>query len=148
MSDVTQYCTFRVERLTLGIDVHLVQEVMRPLEGTRVPLAPSAVVGLINLRGQIVTAVDLRRRLHLPDRAADEPSMNIVMRTNEEAISLVVDEIGDVIEVSRDTFERVPDSLQGEARQLIRGVHKLNDQLLLVLDGALVAASSPALSAA
>lgn len=147
MADVTQYCTFRVERLMLGIDVHVVQEVMRPLDGTRVPLAPSAVVGLINLRGQIVTAVDLRRRLKLPDRAAHEPSMNIVMRTSDEAISLVVDEIGDVIEVSHDTFERVPDSLQGEARQLIKGVHKLNDQLLLVLDGALVAASSPALSA-
>ncbi|QJR36462.1 chemotaxis protein CheW [Gemmatimonas groenlandica] len=136
MADATQYCTFWVDTLYLGIDVHSVQEVMRTLEMTPVPLASASVVGLINLRGQIVTAIDLRRRLGLPPRPDDQEPMNVVMRTDDGAVSLVVDEIGDVIEVSNDTFERVPDTMQGEHRALIRGVYKLNKQLLLILDGA------------
>lgn len=136
MADATQYCTFWVDTLYLGIDVHAVQEVMRTLEMTPVPLASSSVVGLINLRGQIVTAIDLRRRLGLPPRPADQEPMNVVMRTDDGAVSLVVDEIGDVIEVDNASFERVPDTLHGEHRHLIRGVYKLNNQLLLILDGA------------
>lgn len=136
MADATQYCTFWVDTLYLGIDVHSVQEVMRTLKMTPVPLASSSVVGLINLRGQIVTAIDLRRRLGLPPRPDDQEPMNVVIRTDDGAVSLVVDEIGDVIEVSNDAFERIPDTMQGERRALIRGVYKLSHQLLLILDGA------------
>ena len=136
MTDTAQYCTFWVDTLYLGIDVHTVQEVMRTLEMTPVPLAPASVVGLINLRGRIVTAIDLRRRLALPPRPDGQEPMNVVMRLDDGAVSLVVDEIGDVIEVDRDSFERVPDTLHGEHRALIRGVYKLNNQLLLILDGA------------
>jgi purine-binding chemotaxis protein CheW len=147
MADATQYCTFWVDTLYLGIDVHSVQEVMRTLEMTPVPLASASVVGLINLRGQIVTAIDLRRRLGLPPRPDDQEPMNVVMRTDDGAVSLVVDEIGDVIEVSNDAFERVPDTMQGEHRALIRGVYKLNNQLLLILDGARTALPEPSLAA-
>ena len=136
MADVTQFCTFYVDSLYLGIDVHMVQEVMRKLETTPVPLSPTAVVGLINLRGQIVTAIDLRRRLGLAERPTDREPMNVVMRTDDGAVSLVVDEIGDVIEIDTDAFERIPDTMRGEIRELIRGVYKLNGQLLLVLDSA------------
>lgn len=136
MADGTQYCTFWVDTLYLGIDVHRVQEVMRTLEVTPVPLAPPAVVGLINLRGQIVTAIDLRRRLGLPERPHDREAMNVVMRTDDGAVSLVVDEIGDVIEVNAEAFEGVPDTMDATARQLIKGVYKLDSQLLLVLDSA------------
>ena len=148
MSDSVQYCTFWVDRLYLGIDVHRVQEVMRTLEITPVPLAPPAVVGLINLRGQIVTAIDLRRRLGLAERAPGTEAMNVVMRTDDGAVSLVVDEIGDVIEVTEDSFEQVPDTMPADARDLIRGVYKLHDQLLLVLDSAKTALPdhAPALS--
>jgi purine-binding chemotaxis protein CheW len=148
MAEITQYCTFWVAQLFLGIDVHAVQEVMRPLEMTPVPLSSTSVVGLINLRGQIVTAVDMRSRLGLPPRAADQELMNVVMRTDDGAVSLVVDEIGDVIEVTDESFERVPDTLQGEARALIKGVYKLNDQLLLILDGGRVAQPESSLAAA
>jgi purine-binding chemotaxis protein CheW len=148
MAEITQYCTFWVAQLFLGIDVHAVQEVMRPLELTPVPLASNSVMGLINLRGQIVTAVDLRCLLGLPPRPADVEPMNVVMRTDDGAVSLVVDEIGDVIEVTADAFERVPDTLQGDARLLIKGVYKLNDQLLLILDGARVAHPEPTPAAA
>ena len=93
------------------------------------------IEGLINLRGQIVTAIDMRRRLLLPARPADHPgSMNIVVRTADGAVSLLVDEIGDVLDMDPSTYERPPDNLALAARDLIRGVYKLNDRLLLVLD--------------
>src|SRR5260221_7936462 len=101
---------------------------------TRVPLAPPVVRGLINLRGQIVTAIDLRRRLEFPERPSGEAPVNVVVQTTDGAVSLLVDEIGDVLEVSDAAFERSPDTLQGEARKFIRGAYKLDDRLLLLLD--------------
>src|ERR1044071_5621780 len=101
---------------------------------TRVPLAPPVVRGLINLRGQIVTAIDLRKRLELSDRPADQQPVNVVVQTDDGAVSLLVDEIGDVLEVSEKTFERPPETLKGTARELIRGAYKLKDRLLLILD--------------
>lgn len=134
MSPTRQYCTFFVAGMHLGLEVLEVQEVLRIQPMTRVPLAPSVVRGLINLRGQIVTALDLRTRLGLPPRAGGKPPMNVVARASDGAVSLLVDEIGDVLEVSADSFERPPPTLQGEARRLIRGVHKLEGGLLLLLD--------------
>jgi purine-binding chemotaxis protein CheW len=135
MSQTTkQFCTFFLNELYFGVEVLRVQEVLRSQPMTHVPLAPPAVRGLINLRGQIVTALDLRARLELPERIDGEPSMNVVIRSEDGAVSLLVDEIGDVVEISDDMFERPPDSLQGTARELVRGVYKLKDRLLLVLD--------------
>jgi purine-binding chemotaxis protein CheW len=134
MNEERQFSTFFLDGLLFGVEVSKVQEVIRYQEMTRVPLAPPVVQGLINLRGQIVTALDLRRRLNLKDRASDRLPMNVVVRTGDEAVSLLVDEIGDVLEVEEDTFERPPETLQGEARELIRGAYKLKDKLLLVLD--------------
>jgi purine-binding chemotaxis protein CheW len=135
MSQTTkQFCTFFLNDLYFGVEVLRVQEVLRSQPMTHVPLAPAAVRGLINLRGQIVTALDLRARLELPERAGGESPMNVVIRSDDGAISLLVDEIGDVVEISDDAFERAPDSLQGAARELVRGVYKLKDRLLLVLD--------------
>jgi purine-binding chemotaxis protein CheW len=101
---------------------------------TQVPLAPEVIEGLINLRGQIVTAIDMRRRLNLPPRTGDQTPMNMVVRTDDGAVSLLVDEIGDVIDVDQATYEEPPDNLDASARKLIRGVYKLKDHLLLVLD--------------
>src|SRR5215218_5087166 len=100
-----QVCTFYVEDLFLGIDVQQIQEVIRYQGMTRVPLAAPAISGLINLRGQIVTAIDLRRRLGMPLRKPEEPPMNVVVRDGENAVSLLVDRIGDVLEVNDDLFE-------------------------------------------
>lgn len=111
-----------------------VQEVIRWQVMTRVPLAPPAVSGLINLRGQIVTAVDLRRRLGLPDRANGVDPMNVVVRTVDGVVSLQVDEIGDVLDVPAEAFEPPPETLDERTRGLIRGVYKLPGRLLLVLD--------------
>lgn len=129
-----QFSTFAVADHFFGIEVVNVQEVIRHQEMTPVPLAPPEISGLINLRGQIVTAIDLRRRLALPDRPADRLPMNVVVRTEDASVSLLVDEIGDVLEVEDDSFERPPETLEGIARSLIRGAYKLEGRLLLVLD--------------
>ena len=134
MGDDQQVCTFLVDGAAFGIDVREVQEVIRFQELTRVPLAPPEVRGLINLRGQIVTAVDLRRRLGLPDRPPGDLPVNVVVRTPDGAVSLLVDEIGEVLGVPAAAFERPPDTLRGPARDLIRGAYKLDGRLLLVLD--------------
>ena len=98
------------------------------------PLSSPVVRGLINLRGQIVTAIDLCRRLGLGERTDGQPPMNVVVRTSGGGVSLLVDDIGDVVETEESTFERSPDTLDREARKMIRGVHKLNGQLMHVLD--------------
>jgi purine-binding chemotaxis protein CheW len=134
MAETSQYCTFYLDELFFGIGVLTVQEVIRYQEMTRVPLAPAVVHGLINLRGQIVTAIDLRRQMGLRERPSGQFPMNVVVRTDDDAVSLLVDEIGDVLEVSEDNFERPPDTMHGVARDLIRGVYKLKDSLLLILD--------------
>jgi len=92
------------------------------------------VRGLINLRGRIVTALDLRRRLGLGDAPAGLRPKGVVVRSDDGVVSLLADEIGDVLEVEDSAFERPPETLDGEARELIRGAYKLPDRLLLVLD--------------
>jgi purine-binding chemotaxis protein CheW len=134
MASEGQYCTFFVNGLFLGVEVTRIQEVIRYQPLTAVPLTNSVVAGLMNLRGQIVTAIDLRQRLGLPPRTGDHLPTNVVLRTDDGAVSLLVDEIGDVIEVDEDAFERPPETLDGEARELIRGAYKLKGRLLLVLD--------------
>src|ERR1043165_9403518 len=134
MSDDRQFCTFFVDGLYFGVEVLKVQEVIRYQEMTPVPLAPPVVRGLINLRGQIVTAIDLRRRLELKDRPAELLPVNVGVQTDDGAVSLLVDEIGDVLEVPEKMFERPPETLKGTARELIRGAYKLQDRLLLILD--------------
>ena len=140
MSTSNQYCTFFLDGLYFGIEVQKVQEVIRYQELTRVPLASRVISGLMNLRGQIVTAIDLRQRLGLAERTGDKLPMNVVVRVDDGAASLLVDEIGDVQEVDRDAFEPVPDTLDGEARTLIKGAYKLPGRLLLTLDTAKIAA--------
>lgn len=131
---VEQFCTFYLDRSLFGVEVGRVQEVIRSQEMTAVPLAPSVVRGLINLRGQIVTALDLRRRLGRPDHADARAPMNVVVRSEEGAVSLLVDEIGDVLEVDSLQLEPPPRTLVGRSRELIRGVVQREQGLLLVLD--------------
>lgn len=133
-----QVTTFTVRELLFGLDVLDVQEILRPQEMTPVPLAPDVVEGLINLRGQIVTALDLRHRIGLPPRTAEELAsrrpMNVVVRTRENAVSLLVDTIGDVVEVDPAGLEPPPDNMTESTRCLVKGIHKLDAHLLLILD--------------
>ncbi len=136
MSTATQFCTFRLDHLTFGVGVDEVQEVIRAQQMTPVPRAPGVVEGLINLRGQIVTALDLRRRLELDPRPDGAEPMMVIVRAAQGELSLLVDEIGDVVEVDEEAFERAPQTLEGVGRELIVGAYKLEGRLLLVLDTA------------
>ncbi len=134
MENTQQFCTFFLKDQFFGVPVQQVQEVIRYQEMTRVPLVPQVIRGLINLRGQIVMALDLRRRFGMEERPDSQLPMNVVVRTDDGAVSFLVDEIGDVLEVNEENFERPPETLRGQARELVRGVYKLQDRLLLVLD--------------
>ena len=135
-SESRQYATFYLEEHLLGVAVLNVQEVLTAQQMTSVPLAPPMIGGLINLRGQIVTAIDLRTRLGFAKRPADMDPMNVVIQTFDGLISLLVDRIGDVMEVRRDLFELLPDTVDGRLREVTEGVYKLPDRLLLALDTA------------
>ncbi|NHA00560.1 chemotaxis protein CheW [Nocardioides sp. W3-2-3] len=132
-----QYCTFWVADLFFGVAVDEVQEVLRHQPMTPVPRADEAVTGLINLRGQIVTAVDLRVRLGLPPRAAEQVPMNVIVRSRGEVVSLLVDDIGDVIDPGRMggvDAQPVPSNMPRGVQDVVRGVRPLPDAILLVLD--------------
>ncbi len=132
--ETRQFATFHVGELFFGIEAIRVQEVIRHQEMTPIPLAPPAIRGLINLRGQIVTAVDTRRMLALPSIASDRRPMNIIIKAEDGAVSLLVDEIGDVLEVPLNSFASVPDNVPASQRDLVAGVYKLKGQLMLALD--------------
>jgi purine-binding chemotaxis protein CheW len=134
VSPTLEFCTFFIEGQLLGTPVSNVQEVMPHRATTRVPLAPEVVKGLLNLRGELVTAVDLRLRLGFREPLMGRLPMNVVVRTADGPVSLVVDEIGDVVEVNDSMFESVPETVQRPTRNLVRGVYKLPDRLLLTLD--------------
>jgi purine-binding chemotaxis protein CheW len=129
-----QYCTFYLDDRLFGVESQQIQEVIRSLDLTEVPLAPVVVSGLMNLRGQIVAAIDLRRRLELAPRPEGVEPMCVVVRTSDSVVSLLVDDIGDVVEVEEATFERPPETLMGRMRTVILGVYKLDLHLLHVLD--------------
>lgn len=132
--DTDQYCTFWADGLYFGVAVHDVQEVLRFQEMSAAPRAPESVFGLINLRGQIVTAIDLRHRLGLTERPADRLPMNVVVRSRNEVVSLLVDDIGDVIDTAGAAFEPVPPTLPPAVRDVVTGVIPLPEAILLVLD--------------
>ncbi len=132
---MSQYCTFALDGHVFGVPVSSVQEAFRTQEVTRVPLAPDEVAGLLNLRGQIVTTIDLRARLGIAPREEGASSVNIVVKCADgSAVSLVVDEVGDVLEPSQAAFEPPPDTVPAAIRPLIEGVCKLDRHLMLLLD--------------
>jgi purine-binding chemotaxis protein CheW len=129
-----QFSSFFVDGLFFGIEVAKVQEVMGAVYTTPVPLAPPAVRGLINLRGQIVTSIDLRCCLLLSERPAGKVPVHLILYTDDGCTSLLVDDVGEVLEVDETTFELPPETLQGRPRELIRGAYKLDNGLMHVLD--------------
>ena len=129
-----RYCTFRVADLTLAIDVMRVQEVLREAEIRAVPLAPPAVKGLVNLRGQVVTVLDLRARLELGEADRPEHPMYVVVRGGEVLVSLVVDQAGDVVQPEPDTHAPLPANLGPRLHAASLGLHRHGDGVFVVLD--------------
>ncbi len=134
MVGVQQLCTFYIDEHLLGVDASVVQEVILRQRLTPVPLAPSVVLGVVNLRGQIVTAIDLRTGLGLETDKDTVPPVIVVLQVEEELVSFMVDRIGEVVQVNSNDFETTPETLQGVARGLLVGAYKLPGQLLLMLD--------------
>jgi purine-binding chemotaxis protein CheW len=129
-----QFATFEVAEQLFGVEVDAVQEVLSYNEYTPVPLAPPAVGGLFNLRGQVIAAVDLRVQLGLARQALQGPVMNVILRGDGEPVSLLVDRIGEVVDLDDDSFEPPPDTLSGPTRELVVGTFKLDGRLMLALD--------------
>ncbi|HVO36476.1 MAG TPA: chemotaxis protein CheW [Gemmatimonadales bacterium] len=129
--DDTEYVTFRVADQWLGIPVVTVQEVLTAERIARVPLAPAEVAGFLNLRGQIVSAIDLRARMGLPPRDKDQRFMNVVVRDRDELFSFLVDEVGDVQTVGAEGLERPPVTLDPRWRQVCDGVVRRKTDLLV-----------------
>jgi purine-binding chemotaxis protein CheW len=131
---MTQLSTFYVGKYLFGVDVALVQEVVRLQSITPVPLAQPEIAGLINLRGEVLTAIDLRTRLGLPPAETEREPVNVVVRVGDEPVSLLVDEIGGVLEVSQVPFEATPSTVDERVRDLLLGAFTLPDKLLLALN--------------
>lgn len=137
-----QFCTFFLNEIFFGIDVLQVQEVIRCTEITPIPLAPPDILGLINLRGKIITIINIKYRLEMNqdinylnlDAVELEKNYNIILNNNSELVSLIVDEIGDVVEVTDSEFEPPPATLKGRIRSLLHGAYKLQDNFLLILN--------------
>jgi purine-binding chemotaxis protein CheW len=131
---VTQLSTFHVGKYLFGVDVALVQEIVRLQTITPVPLSGPDIAGLINLRGEVLSAVDLRARLRLPPADPGRDPINVVVRVDEEPVSMLVDEIGGVQEVSAVPFETTPTTVDAHVRHLLLGAYTLPERLLLSLD--------------
>lgn len=129
-----QLATFVLDGARYGVDVLKVQEALRSQVRTPVPHAPTGVAGLVNLRGQVVLTIDLRTRLGLEPLGSDAEPMMVVVQVDGEPVSLLVDEIGDVIDVDDAQFESPPDTLDPALREVILGAYKLDTGLLLALD--------------
>lgn len=129
-----QVCAFTLGNHLFGIDVRHVQEVFRFQEYTPVPLTPPLVRGLLNLRGQIVLAIDLRLRLGLQERSGDESPISIVVNTDEGVMSFLVDELFDIMNLDKAQFEATPDTLSDSEKRFVSGCFKLDDRLLIMLE--------------
>jgi len=128
------FVTMTIHNQLFGIPVLTVQDVLGPQKITRIPLASPEVAGALNLRGRIVTAIDVRKRLGLPPAAEGSVSMSVVVDFHGELYSLIIDSVGEVLSLPADSFERNPATLDAAWREISTGVYRLKDQLLVVLD--------------
>lgn len=131
-SSTRQYSTFTVDGRLYGIDVMKVQEVTKPLEVTLMRTAPACIKGLINLRGQIATAIGLRELFGLQSDSSTE-KMTVVCKVEDVLLSLLVDKIGDVVEVSETSFENTPQTIPGNIRVFMQGVYKTDEAILSIV---------------
>ena len=127
-----QYATFLQSGRLFGIPVERVQEIVKTMEMTDVPLSPNFVTGLINLRGQLAAAISLEQLFGI-NHSQDE-KMNVICEIDSNLIAFQVDEIGDVIEVENHTYQKTPENVPPEIKQFISGVYQLPQNLLSVID--------------
>jgi purine-binding chemotaxis protein CheW len=137
------YVTLSVAGQLCGIPVLAVRDILGAQTITRIPLAPPEIGGSLNLRGRIVTAIDLRRRLHLPPAPPDAPRMAVVADQGGELYALLVDEVSEVMSLKAASFERNPPTLPPSWAAFSEGIHRLAGRLMVVLDVGRLLALSP-----
>jgi len=128
------FVTMTIADQLFGVPVLSVQDVLGPQKITRIPLAPPEVAGALNLRGRIVTAIDVRTRLGLDPRSAENKGMSIVVEHGGEHYSLMVDSVGEVLSLPPEAFERNLSTLDARWREVSAGIYRLDGQLLVVLE--------------
>ena len=131
---VIEYVTVMIGGQLFGLPISRVQDVFMPDRITRVPLSAPEIAGVLNLRGRIVTAIDMRRRLGLPPRSDDKPSMAVGIELKGESYGLLIDNVGEVMKLGEDTREPNPVNLDGRLARVSGGVHRLDGQLMVILD--------------
>ncbi|MBF9235665.1 chemotaxis protein CheW [Microvirga alba] len=134
VADHLEYVTVTVQGQMLGLPIDRVHDVFVAADITTVPLASSEIVGLLNLRGRVVTAVSLRRRLGIPDLVVADRRMAVGLEHRGESYGLLVDEVGEVLKLEIDGLQPNPVHLDARWAGLSRGVHQLQDRLLIILD--------------
>lgn len=132
--DLLQLVTFSIGSEEFGVDILKVIEIIRTMEITKVPKAPAFVEGVINLRGQVIPIIDLRRRFGLADKAGDSDTRIIVIEINGMSVGFVVDSVSEVLRIPATTVEPAPPVVAGMDSDYISGVGKLEDRLLILLD--------------
>lgn len=133
-SNTSEFVTFVIDGQLFGIQVLSVQDVLSAHKITRIPLAPPEIAGSLNLRGRIVTAFDVRRRLGLPSSGKHAESMSIVVEHENELYSLLIDSVGEVLALPDSDYEKNPPTLDPRIREYSSGIYRLNEKLLVVLD--------------
>ena len=132
--DTEQFVTLTIGGQLFGVPVLSVQDVLAPQKITPIPLASEGVAGALNLRGRIVTAIDVRRRLNFPPRGKKDDCMYVVVELGDELYSLMIDSVGEVLSIPVDRFEAPPATLDERWREVCGGVYRLDEELLVVLD--------------
>ncbi|MCD8497079.1 MAG: chemotaxis protein CheW [Alphaproteobacteria bacterium] len=131
----SDFLTIQIGDQMFGIPVLQVQDVLGKQKVTKIPLAPPEVAGSLNLRGRIVTAINVRKRLGLPENDnKSSQEMSVVVEHESELYSLIIDKVGDVLSLSDDTFEKNPSTLDPLWREVSSGIYRLKDKLLIVMD--------------
>src|SRR5499433_3381720 len=131
---VTEYVTVLIGEQLFGLPISRVQDVFMPDRLTRVPLSSPEIAGVLNLRGRIVTAIDLRRRLGLPSRSDGRPPMAVGIELRGESYGLLIDSVGEVMKLADGTREPNPVNLDQHLKRVSGGVHRLEGQLMVILD--------------
>lgn len=129
-----QYVTMRIQGQLLGIPVLQIDDVLRPREITPVPMSPPEIAGMLNLRGRVVTAVDLRQKLGLPEHEERDKSMHVVTTYQGDLYSFLIDEVGDVLTLPAEEFESPPANLETHWKMIASGIYRLESELMVVLD--------------
>jgi purine-binding chemotaxis protein CheW len=131
---VIQLVTFRLQEETYGINVMQVQEVLRVSEIAPVPGAPSYVLGIINLRGNVVTVIDTRSRFGLPSTEIDDASRIVIIESDKQVVGLLVDSVAEVVELRTTEIDSAPNVGNEESSRYIQGVASRDDDLLILVD--------------